>query len=160
MTAPGFARRRRVGLAAKLAGAAAGIGLAAAGGQAALADSFTPVRLGIRVPATARLHRPLTVRVAISADAGVLDTRNAPLRVEVKLAPECGGVFGQTPGTVLLNRRLSPQPQTGRPYTAHARGSGRPGRTGRQTVCTWLVEEGDGRVFASDQSITVRVRRR
>jgi hypothetical protein len=120
-------------------------------------DSFTPVRLSITVARAAKLHRPLAIRVAVSADAGVLDTRTAPLRIRVKLSPECGGVFQQTPGAVLLDKRLAPQPVTGRPYAAVARGSGRPNRLGTHTVCAWLAEEGDGRVFASDQSLQVRV---
>jgi hypothetical protein len=131
--------------------------LAVSGG--ALADSQTPVSLSIRLGRVARVHRPLTVRVGVKADAGVLDTRTGPLRIEVKLASECGGVFRYTPGTTLLNRRLKPQPVTGRAYDASARGSARPRQAGTQTVCVWLVEDGDGRVFASDQSTTLRVRR-
>lgn len=145
----------------KVAGVLVALMLATpAGVTPAGADSFTPIRLQIRSPSAARLHRPLTVRVRITADAGVLDTRSAPLRIQVKLARECGGVFGQTPGTVLLNRRLVPQPQTGRAYEAAARGTARPRQAGEETLCTWLSEEGDGRVFASDQSVTVLVGRR
>lgn len=126
---------------------------------AAVADSNTPVRLSVRLGRGARVHRPLSVQVAVSADPGVLDVRTAPLRIEVKLASECGGVFRYTPGTTLLNRRLKPQPVTGHAYHAVARGSARPRQAGLQTVCVWLVEEGDGRVFASDQSTTLWVRR-
>jgi hypothetical protein len=146
-------------VAAALVTATAAVPAASGLAGPAQADSQTPVRLGIRFQGTARLHRRLSVRVVVTADAGVLDTRTGPLRIEVKLARECGGVFGQTPGTVLLNRRLSPQPRTGYAYRAAAIGHGRPSQTGLLTACTWLVESGDGRVFASDQSATVRVKR-
>jgi hypothetical protein len=123
------------------------------------ADSFTPVRLGITIAQVARLHGRLPITVRVSADAGVLDVRTAPLRIRVKLAPECGGTFQYTPGPVLLDKQLRPQPTTGRSYEAVARGAGRPTAYGQQTVCTFLDEEGDQRTFASDQSIEVDVSR-
>src|SRR5207302_3852623 len=115
--------------------AAALIALAAAipSGLAA-ADSFAPVRMTIGVAPVARLHRPLAVTVRVSADPGVLDTRTAPLRVRVKLAAECGGAFQYTDGVVLLDKRLSPQPTTGRAYSAVARGSGKPKAYGSEVV--------------------------
>lgn len=123
------------------------------------ADSFTPVRLTIVVAHVARLHKPLAVTVRVSADPGVLDTRSAPLRAQVKLAGECGGTYRYTPGAVLLDKRLRPQPRTGRSYTGRAKGSGRPTAYGVETVCVWINEEGDGRTFASDQSVQVSVSR-
>jgi hypothetical protein len=121
------------------------------------ANSFTPVRLHITVAPVARLHKPLAVRVHVAADPGVLDTRSGPLRVRVKLASECGGTYRHTHGDVLLDKRLKPQPTTGRAYSATATGAGRPSRYGRMVVCTWLEEEGDQRVFASSQSVHVDV---
>jgi hypothetical protein len=121
------------------------------------ADSFTPVGLTITIAPVARLHAPLKVSVAVNADAGVLDVRTAPLRVQVRLANECGGAFAYTSGPVLLNERLSPQPATGHAYSGVLRGAGKPSAYGSQTVCVWLAEEGDGRVFASDQSLSVDV---
>jgi hypothetical protein len=123
------------------------------------ADSFDPVTLNVTIARTARLHHKLTVRVTVTADPGVLDTRTAPLRVAVKLASECA-TYQYTMGTVLLNRALNPQPATGHAYRATARGTGRPASVGKKTVCVWLLESGDGRVFASDQSDTVTVKRR
>jgi hypothetical protein len=123
----------------------------------ASADSFTPVQLGIAVTPVARLHTPLAVTVRVSADPGALDTRTAPLRVRVKLASECGGAFQYTTGVVLLDKRLNPQPATGKAYSAVARGSGKPTAYGTQVMCTWLEEEGDNRVFKSDQSIQTNV---
>lgn len=145
---------RGLPVAAALALVAAVCGTAAI----ALADSFTPVRLTTSIAATARLDRALPITVTVSADPGVLDTRTAPLRIEVKLAPECGGAYEYTPGVVLLNKQLNPQPATGQAYTATARGSGKPNAYGEQTVCVWLAQGGaDDEVFASDQSIQVDV---
>jgi hypothetical protein len=131
----------------------------AAGSTVAIADSFTPVRLAIGVAPVARVHEPLRITVAVSADPSVLDNRTAPLRVEVKLANECGANFETTPGTTLLNKVLNPQPATGQAYAARARGSGRPSGYGIKTACVYLEEEGDDRLFASDQSLSVNVSR-
>ena len=122
----------------------------------ALADSFTPVQLGITIAQRAERGVRLPVTVTVSADADALDS-TAPLWLRVKLAPECGGAWAGTPGTVLLNRRLSPQPATGQPYSATYTGSGRPRALGVQTVCVWLQEQNDDRVFASNQDFTVDV---
>jgi hypothetical protein len=124
------------------------------------ADSFTPVVLGIKIRPVTRRHKQLPVAVSITADAGVLDTRTAPLRLQVKLAAECGGTFQYTPGTVLIDKELSPQPTTGQAYSASAKGKGKPAKFGEQTVCAWLNEEGDNRTFASDQSTFVNVSKR
>jgi hypothetical protein len=128
-----------------------------AGAGSAGGDSFTPVRLQIRVTPVARAHAPLHITVAVGADAGALDTRTGALRVRVKLASECGGTYQYTSGPVLLDQRLKPQPTTGRPYSATARGHGTPRAYGQLTVCTWLEEEGDNRDWATDQSVQVNV---
>jgi hypothetical protein len=122
------------------------------------ADSFTPVRLTVSIAPVARLDRPLRVTVAVSADAGVLDFRTAPLRARVKLAAgECAGTFATTAGPTLLDAELSPQPETGHVYSGSASGAGTPGAFGRQTVCVFLEEEGDSRQFAYDASMVVDV---
>jgi hypothetical protein len=131
----------------------------AGGVPAASADSFTPVRLQIGVTPVARAGAPLRVAVSVSADPGVLDNRTAPLRIRVKLAGECGGTYQYTPGAVLLDKRLSPQPRFGHAYAATAGGQGVPRTYGALTVCTWLEEEGDNRDFATDQSVQVNVSR-
>jgi hypothetical protein len=123
------------------------------------ADSFTPVRLGITVTPKARRHAQLPITIQVSADAGALDPATAPLRIQVKLASECGGTYQYTPGTALLDARLSPQPTKSQPYSATAKGSGKPAAFGAQTVCVFLNEEGDARTFASDQSTVVNVSR-
>jgi hypothetical protein len=121
------------------------------------ADSFTPVRLAITVASSAHVGTSLPISVTVSADAGVLDGSEGPLRIEVKLAGECGGDFATTPGTTLLNARLSPQPTTGKAYTATATGAGRPAATGTQTVCAFLEDSEVGRLYANDESDQVDV---
>jgi hypothetical protein len=140
----------------------AALGLVLAGAlpaSPAAADSFTPVRLGITVAPVARRHVKLPITVQVSADRGALDSSTSPLWIQVKLASECGGTFQYTPGTVLLDKRLDPQPSVGRGYSASFRGSGRPAEFGAQTVCVFLNEAGDQRTFASDQSTQVDVSR-
>ena len=122
----------------------------ASSGALAGADSFTPVRLAITIAPTARLAKPLPITVRVSADPGVLDSATAPLRIRAKLAGECGGTFDTTPGPVLIDKQLSPQPATGHAYQATAHGSGTPTSYGVQTVCAFLEEEGDNRQFAND----------
>lgn len=133
---------RRAGLLGLLALACAG--------APALADSFTPVRMAITISPVARRQVALPITVKVSADAGVLDNATAPLRIRVKLAGECGGSFSTTPGDVLLDQQLNPQPTTGHPYQATARGSGRPSAYGQYSVCAFLEEEGDNRMFANN----------
>jgi hypothetical protein len=137
----------------------AAVALGSMAGAGALADSFTPVQLGITIAQTARRDVPLPVTVQVTADAGALDA-NTPLWLRVKLSPECAGTWAGTPGTVLINRPLSPQPPTGRPYSSTMSGSGRARRYGIQTVCVWVEEQGDNRVFATSQAFTVNVLRK
>ncbi|HSS37277.1 MAG TPA: hypothetical protein VLT58_00765 [Polyangia bacterium] len=147
---------RRTALLASLSVATAAIAYSAVAG----ADSFTPVRLGITIAPVARLHQPLNVSVDVSADPSVLDNATGALRIRVKLAQECGGTFSTTPGVTLLDQQLRPQPATGRAYDANASGSGRPTRYGDQTVCAFLEEAGDNRMFANDTSNQVNVSRK
>lgn len=123
----------------------------------AVADSLTPVRLGIHVAPSVRVHKALHIKVAVSADAGALDDRFGPLRIQVKLARECGGDFQHTRGFVLLEKMLKLQPATGRAYNAAAIGARRPTFRGRRAVCAYLEEAGDDRVWAHDESLTVKV---
>lgn len=148
-----MSRGRRLALAAALTT------ITAAAAAAAQADSFTPVRLGINVAPVARLHQPLAVNVQITADPDVLDNATAPLRIRVKLATECGGTFATTPGVTLLDQQLNPQPATGKSYAVTAHGSGRPTGYGERTVCAFLEESGDNRMFANDTSQQVNVSR-
>jgi hypothetical protein len=98
----------------------------------------------------ARLGKPLAISVQVSADPSALDTATAPLRIRAKLSSECGGTFDTTPGPVLIDQELSPQPATGKAYQATPRGTGKPTAYGVRTVCAFLEEEGDNRQFAND----------
>jgi hypothetical protein len=89
----------------------------------------------------------------------VLDNATTPLRIRVKLADECGGTFATTPGVTLLDQQLNPQPATGKPYGVNAYGSGAPTSYGERTVCAFLEESGDNRMFANDTSEQVNVSR-
>jgi hypothetical protein len=121
------------------------------------ADSFTPVVLGIKTTPIARRHKPLKITVLLTADPGALDPATAPLRIRVRLAAECGGTFDTTPGTVLIDQTLSPPPVQGQAYTATAHGSARPPAFGVETVCAFLEEQGDHRMFANDTASAVDV---
>ncbi len=116
----------------------------------AWADSFNPVQLEVKIAPVARLHVQTPITVTVNADPSVLDNASAPLRVRAKLAGECGGSFSTTPGDVLIDQRLNPQPSTGHAYHATARGAGQPSAYGTHTVCAYLEEEGDNRMFAND----------
>jgi hypothetical protein len=134
------------------------LGAALVGAPGVEADSVTPISLNVTIAPVARLGQPLKVTVTVSADPSVLDARSAPLRVGVKLAPECGGEFAHTPGVVLLDRELAPQPVTGRAYAGAVSGrAGRPSAYGVQAVCTFLYEEVDARQFATDATAQVDV---
>jgi hypothetical protein len=125
------------------------------------ADSFTPVRMSITVASVARRHAPLKIRVQVTADPDSLNTSGeGPVRIEVKLAGECGGDFQNTSGDTLLNQRLKPQPSAGKPYSATANGSGHPRDFGVRTVCAYVEDTAVGRVYANDESLTVNVSRR
>jgi hypothetical protein len=108
-------------------------------GTLAGADSFTsPVTTTIHIAQVARLHRPLRITVDVRADPQELNTGGGAVRAQVKLTSgECGGTFQTTPGSVLLDRRLRPQPGAGA-YSGSASGAGRPGAYGIQTVCAFL----------------------
>jgi hypothetical protein len=140
--------RRRAAVGA-LVLATAAVAVAVGGGLAG-ADTFNPVRLAITIAPVARLAQPLAITINASADAGALDTATAPLRIRAKLADECGGTFDTTPGPVLIDEQLNPQPATGQAYQATGRGSGNPTAFGQKTVCAFLEEEGDNRQFAND----------
>jgi hypothetical protein len=144
--------RVRVGL---LAVSAAMLAIAS---SFAAADSFTPITLGIKLAPIARRQAQLPISVHVSADPSVLDGATTPLRIEVRLAAECGASFQTTTGPVLLNKALDPQPALGHAYSATISGSGRPSTFGSFTVCAFLQEQGDGnRMYANDTSNQVEV---
>lgn len=124
---------------------------------AVAADSFTPVQIAVRIAPVARLHQPLRTSVTVSGDAGALDLRDGSIVAEVKLASECGGVFGATAGVALVDDALTPQPVPGEAYAGTVTRSGRPSAYGVQTVCVWVVDANEGRLFANREDLTLDV---
>lgn len=122
----------------------------------AAADSFTPITVSLSFTPVARLHAKFRVTARVSADAGVLDIASEPVRIGVKLAAECSGDYEHTPGPAVLNKHLSPQPATGRTYSATISGWGRPTAYGSETLCMF-IEDSVGRVYANDESAQVDV---
>jgi hypothetical protein len=120
------------------------------------ADTFTPVSVSLSFTPVARLHARFRVRARITADAGVLDVAQQPVRIGVKLATECGGDYEHTPGAAVLNKHLEPQPATGRAYAATISGWGRPTAYGPRTLCMF-IEDSVGRVYANDESDQLNV---
>lgn len=126
--------------------------LAALGAPAARADGGEPVRLGVDVPAVVASASPFGVSVHVTADPGALDIRTAPLRVRVKAATECDGSFDTTPGPVLVDQPLRPDPTTGSAYDGTISSSALIHTFGDFTACTYLEQQGDGRLFAFEDS--------
>jgi hypothetical protein len=122
------------------------------------ADSFDPVTVSLTSTAVARLHAKYRVKAAITADPGVLDIAEQPVRIGVKLASECGADYEHTTGPAVLNQPLKPQPSVGRAYSGTLTGWGRPAAYGDQALCMF-IEDRIGRVYASDQSDQVNVSR-
>lgn len=141
--------------------ASCGLAACVVGGAAAspsAADSFTPVTMDVSAAPVARLHGPMPITVAVSAGSGILDTPT-PIRIQAKLATECGGTFAFTSGRVVIDARLKPQPDPSEPYQATMRARGKPAAYGVQTLCVFLDEEGDSRQFATDTTNQVDVSR-
>jgi hypothetical protein len=126
--------------------------VAALGAPAARADGGEPVRLGVDVPGVVASAFPFRVSVHVTADPGALDIRTAPLRVRVRAASECGGSFDSTPGPVLVDQPLRPDPTTGSAYDGTVSGSALLHTFGDFTACTYLEQQGDGRLFAFEDS--------
>lgn len=126
-----------VGLAASLVPAAT---VAGAGGE--------PVTMAVRVPAVAASSVSFPVRVSVTSDPGALDGAG-PLRVRVKAARECGASFDSTLGTALLDKPLG--------ASREVAGSARTHRFGTFTVCAFLEQQGDARLYAFDDSASFAV---
>lgn len=136
-------------LAAVLAGAAVAV--------PASADDSAPVRVNVTAPAVARLDRTLAVAVHVEADAGALDYPDGPLRMRVKLAPECGGDFAGTQGPAIVDAVLPVQPAPGAPLKTDVQGSGKPSAYGVQAVCVFLESSNDNRQYVTDVDTSVDV---
>ncbi len=97
---------------------------------------------------------PFKLEVAVEAEAGTLAIAAQPLRVRVKLAPECGGSFAGTAGPAAFEQQL-PAPGSG-PYKQLVSGKVTAGAPGTAVVCAFL-EDATERQFATDteEEITV-----
>jgi hypothetical protein len=130
--------------------------LALAAPAAALGDDVDPVRLTVTAPAAARTGAPVSVSVAVAADAGALDPRAGTLRIGVRLAPICGGSFPTTAGATAIDAPLAPQPAPGAAFAATARGGATTSAAGDYAVCTYLTDD-EGRQWATDTDSVVEV---
>ena len=79
-----------------IAGVASGVAGVADG--VAGADSFNPVTLSVSVAQVARLAKPLSISVQVSADPGALDTATGRVGFGGMLAGVCGGTLYTPPG--------------------------------------------------------------
>jgi hypothetical protein len=98
---------------------------------------------------------PFKLEVAVEAEAGTLDIAAQPLRVRVKLAPECGGSFAGTPGPAAFEQTLPP-PAAGAAYKQLLNGKATAASPGIDVVCAFL-EDAQERQFATDTEEEVTV---
>jgi hypothetical protein len=106
------------------------------------ADSFTPIALTVKFPATVRSDRAFSFRVSVTADPSGLDARRGPVRAAVRLTTgECGGTYDGTTGPALLNKVFSPQPNPGRAYSGTVTSSARLRSYTTYTLCTYLDDD-------------------
>jgi len=115
------------------------------------------VRIGVQAPALVAAHGVFPINFTVNADAGALDVRQAPVRLRVRFAPGCGAFFDATPGPILLDRVLDPQPSPGRAYAISVGTRDALMTPGSYTVCAYLEQFGDDRVFAEDTDSQITV---
>ena len=121
--------------------------------------SAEPVSLRVHAPDRAAAHEPFPVRVAVVANASALDVAIQPLRLQVRLAPECGPTFAGTDGPTVIDRKLTPAPVADVRYHESFKSHARVG-LGTYDVCAFLIEHGDNRQFATAVDTEVAVTQR
>ena len=124
--------------------------LAALATASAASGQDEAIRLTIQAPSVVARGAPIPLRVAVAADPGAMNGATGPLRLRVRLAPECASTFAATSGPVAIDRRLPAPGAASAPYTANVRGSSRVAALGAYSVCAFVEEEGDDRLFAAD----------
>jgi hypothetical protein len=142
----------RRGAAVVLGGLAALLIVAATAGAALL----EPVTITATAPEPQQeAGRPFTLEVAVEAEAGALDIAVRPLRVRVKLAPECGGSFAGTAGPTAYEATLA-GPPAGAALKQTLNAKVTAASPGTEVVCAFL-EDATERQFATDteEEITV-----
>ncbi|HEX8752099.1 MAG TPA: alkaline phosphatase family protein [Solirubrobacterales bacterium] len=125
-------------------------------GPGPAAASFEePVSVTAGAPGVVAAGASFPLTVDVTATAGALDIAAQPLRLRVRIAPECGGSFAGTEGPIAIDRTL-PAPTPGAPYSAHLSAPTRLGSTGTETICAFL-EDAQERQFATDTEETLTV---
>jgi hypothetical protein len=143
------------GAARRAAASFAALAVAALALPALAAAQDEPVELSVTAPPVVAAHAPIKVSVRVSAEPGALDIAAMPLRLRVALAPECGGSYAGTTGSIALYDDI-PAPASGSPYAFTARGHTKVADYGRETVCAFL-EDTEERQFATSTEATVDV---
>ncbi len=138
-----------------LAAALAALAALLLGAAPAAAALIEPVSVTATAPAYAGANTPFPLQVDVAAEPGALDIAAQPLRLRVRLAPECGGSFAGTEGQTAIDRVL-PAPLAGTAYAASVSTSVKLGPLGQETVCAFL-EDAQERQFATDTEETVAV---
>jgi hypothetical protein len=139
--------------AAAVGGLAALLVLGLAGVAAAALNE--PVAISASAPESVEAGKPFQLEVAIEAEAGALNIAAAPLTLGVKLAPECGGSLGGTPGSPVLQETL-PNPAAAAAYSQIVTGQVTASATGTDVVCAFL-QDSQERQFATDTGAEVNV---
>ena len=122
----------------------------------ATANSLSePVSIAASAPTSATVGTPFELAVVVEADPSALDIAAMPLRVRVKLAPECGGSFAGTAGPAAFEATL-PSPIPAGPYAQTFSGQVTESTAGTETVCAFL-EDTQERQFATDTGVEVKV---
>jgi hypothetical protein len=142
----------RRGAALALGSLAALLILAATAGAALL----EPVMITATAPEPqVEAGRPFKLEVAVEAEAAALDIAVRPLRVRVKLAPECGGSFAGTAGPAAYEATLA-GPPAGPALSQTLSGKVTAASPGTEVVCAFL-EDATERQFATDTEEEVTV---
>lgn len=142
----------RRGAAVVLGGLAALLIVAATAGAALI----EPVTITATAPEPQLVAgTPFKLEIAVEAEPGALAIVAQPLRVRVKLAPECGGSFIGTPGPAAFEQGL-PAPAAGAAYKQLVTGKVTAAGPGPEVVCAFL-EDATERQFATDTEEEVTV---
>lgn len=142
----------RRGAAVVLGGLAACLAIAGGAGAALL----EPVTITATAPEPQIVAgTPFKLEVALEAEAATLDIAARPLRVRVKLAPECGGSFAGTAGPTAFEQTIA-GPPTGAALKQTLIGKVTATTPGTEVVCAFL-EDATERQFATDTEEEVTV---
>jgi hypothetical protein len=115
-----------------------------------------PVTITATAPeAQVEAGKPFKLEVAVEAEAAALDIAARPLKVRVKLAPECGGSFAGTAGPAAYEATLA-SPPAGAALSQTLSAKVTAPSPGTEVVCAFL-EDATERQFATDTEEEVTV---